>query len=322
MRWGLKLLLMDEGRIPGAAPESRRDRLKQLRAFCEAVRAGSLSGAARAMDASQAVVSGHVRALEAELGAALFRRAGAGLAPTRIGERLHHVALPLVEGLERLPELFEEHHTGVAGEALRIGAGEVSGGSVLPALVRRFQARWPRTRIEVRSGTGAERLAWLRGFELDLVVAAVGPVPGDIAFHPLVHADAVLVTPKGHPLGRCKRVDIETLGGQRLIAQPAGRHVRRIQDLVFALHGVRPRVVLEVEEWGSTLNHVAAGVGVAIVPDVCVSAEEPVCAVAIEHRFRLRTYGVAMRSDSLVSLAARRFVECAVEDPQAPDEAR
>ena len=132
----------------------------------------------------------------------------------------------------------------------------------------------------------------------------------------------MVVTPKGHPLGRCKRVDIETLGGQRLIAQPAGRHVRRIQDLVFALHGVRPRVVLEVEEWGSTLNHVAAGVGVAIVPDVCVSAEEPVCAVAIEHRFRLRTYGVAMRSDSLVSLAARRFVECAVEDPQAPDEAR
>ena len=310
---------MDEGRVPGQAQESRRDRLKQLRAFCEAVRAGSLSGAARAMDASQAVVSGHVRALEEELGAALFRREGGGLAPTRIGERLHHIARPLVEGLERLPELFEEHHTGVTGEALRIGAGEVSGGSVLPALVRRFQARWPRTRIEVRSGTGAERMNWLRGFELDLVVGAVGPVPGDIAFHPLVKAEPVVVTPKGHPLSRRKSVAIGALGGHRLIAQPAGRYVRTVQDVVLGLHGVRPRVVLEVEEWGSMLNHVAAGVGVAIVPDVCVSAGEPVGRVPIEHRFRLRTYGVAMRSDSLVSLAARRFVECALEDPQAPD---
>lgn len=306
---------MDEQPLPGSgAPESRRDRLKQLRAFCEAVRTGSLSGAARAMDASQAVVSGHVRSLEEELGAALLRRTGGGIAPTRIGARLHRIARPLVEGLERLPELFEEHHTGVAAETLRIGAGEVSGGSVLPAYVRRFQARFPRTRIEVRTGTGAERMHWLRGFELDLVVGAVDPVPGDIVFHPLVDADPVVVTPRGHALAARKRVAIGALGGHRLIAQPAGRAVRTIQDVVFGLHGVRPRIVLEVEEWGSMLNHVAAGVGVAIVPSACVSAGEPVCAVALEHRFRLRTYGVAMRSDSLVSLAARRFVECALSD--------
>ena len=305
---------MNEERDSGGPPESRRDRLKQLRAFCEAARAGSLSGAARAMDASQAAVSGHVRALEEELGAALFRREGQGLAPTRIGGHLYHMALPLVEGLERLPALFEERHTGIAAEALRIGAGEVSGGAVLPALVRRFQARWPRTRIEVRTGTGAERLEWLRGFEIDLVVAAVDPVPGDIAFHPLVDAELVVVTPRGHALAGHASVAVEALEGHRLIAPPAGLHARHIQDLALALHGVRPHVVLEVEEWGSTLNHVAAGVGIAIVPSVCVSAQEPVCVVAIEHRFRLRTYGVAMRGDSLVSLAARRFVELAVAD--------
>ena len=308
---------MDESRIGREPPESRRDRLKQLRAFCEAVRAGSLSGAARALDASQAVVSGHVRTLETELGAALFRRAGSGIAPTRIGVHLHRIARPLVEGLERLPDLFEEYHTGVAAEVLRIGAGQISGGYVLPEFVRRFQARFPRTRIEVHTGTGAERMNWLRGFELDLVVGAIHPVPGDIAFHPLVHADMVVVTPQGYPLGRYERVAIETLGDHRLVAQPAGHQVRTILDVSLALHGVRPHVVLEVEEWGSTLNHVAAGVGIALVPDVCVSADEPVCRVAIEPGFRLRTYGVAMRRDGLVSLGARRFVECAL-----PGEAR
>ena len=305
---------MAEGRDSGGPPESRRDRLRQLRAFCETVRAGSLSGAARAMDASQAVVSGHVHALEEALGAALFRRTGRGLAPTRIGGHLHRIALPLVEGLARLPAGFGEDHTGVAAEALRIGAGEVSGGAVLPALVRRFQARWPRTRVEVRTGTGAERLECLRGFELDLVVAAIDPVPGDIAFHPLVHSDLVVVTPKGHPLASHERVAMEALGDHRFIALPVGRHGRRLLDVALALHGVRPRVVLEVEDWGSMLSHVAAGVGVAIVPDVCVRSHEPVCRMAIEHRLRLRTYGIAMRRDSLASLAARRFVTLALED--------
>ena len=166
----------------------------------------------------------------------------------------------------------------------------------------------------MRSGTGAERLAWLRRFELDLVVAAVAPVPGDLAFHPLVDAHPVVVTPKGHALAARPSVTIEALGAYPLVAQPAGRGVRTIQDVVLGLHGVRPRAVLEVEEWGSMLNHVAAGVGVAIVPSVCVSAGEPVCTVALEHHYRLRTYGLAMRSDSLVSLAARRFVACALEN--------
>lgn len=300
---------MDERPTVHGPAESRRDRLKQLRAFCEAARAGSLSGAARAMDASQAVVSGHVRALEEELGATLFLRAGSGLAPTRIGERLYHIALPLVEGLERLPELFEEHHTGAAAEVLRIGAGQISGGYVLPALVRRFQARWPRIRIEVRTGTGAERIKWLRGFELDLVVAAIHPVPGDIAFHPLAHADLVVVTPKGHPLSRCESVAIRALEGHRLIAQPAGHRARHIQDMALALHGVHPRVVLEIGEWGAMLNHVAAGVGIAIVPSLCVPPQEPVCRVALEQGAHSRTYGVVWRGDSLVSLGARRFID-------------
>ena len=305
---------MDERTIVHGPGESRRDRLKQLRAFCETVHAGGLSGAARAMDASQAVVSGHVRALEEELGAPLFRRAGAGLVPTRIGGRLHRIALPLVEGLERLPELFEEHHTGVGAETLRIGAGQISGGYVLPALVRRFQARWPRTRIEVRTGSGAERMRWLRDFELDVMVAAIHPVPGDIAFHPLVRAEFVVVTPKGHPLGRCANVAIEALEGHRLIAQPTGRHARHFQDTAFTLHGVDPPVVLEVEEWGSMLNYVAAGVGIAIVPSLCVSPQEPVCRVALERGAHFRTYGVALRGDSLVSLGAQRFVECVLAE--------
>ena len=300
-----------------AAPVGRVDRLKLLRAFCETVRIGSLAGAAQVLASSQPAVSAQVQALEAALGMVLFRRHGARIAPTRVAADLYRIALPLVEGLLRLPELFEEQHHGVTADTLRIGAGEVSGAYVLPGLVQRFQALHPRTRVEMRVGTGAQRLAWLRGFELDVVVIAIDHVPDDIEFRPLVHADAVVVMPEDHPLAGCDRVALEELGRHRLVALLPGHHLRDSFDVVLRLHGVRPRIALEVEDWGSTLHHVAAGAGIAVVPDLCVSAHEPLRMVRLEHSYAMRVYGVAVRRDALAALAARRFVEVAVSG--APD---
>ena len=120
-----------------AAPDARRDRLKQLRAFCEAVKLGSLSAAARAVESSQPAVSNHVRTLEEELDAPLFRRQGGGIVPTRVGSDLYRTALPLIEGLLRLPALFDEYHHGAEAERLRIGAGQISAAYVLPDIIKR-----------------------------------------------------------------------------------------------------------------------------------------------------------------------------------------
>ena len=296
------------------SPIGRRDRLKLLRSFCETVRLGSVSRAASAVHSSQSAVSAQLRALEEELGVLLFRRRGTGITPTQAGASLYRIARPLVESLLRVPTLFEEQHHGADSGWLRIGAGEVSGGMLLPGLVKRFQARHPRIRVEVRTGSGRERLAWLRAFEIDLVMAAVVPVPDDIEFHPLAEVDGVVVTPKSHPLAGRNSVTLEELGSWPMIAPRAGRHVRQLQDIVLGLYGARPPIALEVEDWGSMLNFVAAGVGIAIMPNVCVAAHEPVATVPVAHQFLRRTYGLAHRRDRLLPLFARRFVDMAVSE--------
>ena len=304
------------------SPGSRRDRLKQLRAFCEAVRMGSLSGAARAIASSQSAVSGHVQALEADLGVALLSRRGAGVVPTRVGENLYRIALPLAEKLLRLPDLFEEHRRGVASGWLRIGTGEVSGGCVLPPIVRRLHARHPDSRIDVRVGSGAERLAWLRGFEVDLVVAAFDTAPPDIEFHPLVVSEAVLATPEGHPLAARGRIDIAALSNCALLAQRFSRRSRQFQDVIFSLHGVRPRTVLEVDGWDTMLNYVAEGAGAAIVPDLVAARNKRVCMVRLDPPYGSRTYGLAVRRDRVMGLAAERFLHVALSGAGDGDEAR
>lgn len=302
------------GRTEGA-PASRRDRFKQLRAFCEVVRTGSISRAAKALSSSQPAVSTLMYRLEEGLGLALLRRTGGRIEPTRIGEHLYGLVQPLVEGLLRLPERFDEHHTGETAEPLRVGVGQVSAAYVLPALVRRYQALHPRTRVQLRSGTGGERLAWLRSFELDVIVAAFDVVPSDLEFHPIRQADTVVITPEDHPLGKHERVPIRALARHPMIVPSAGSYIRLAQDVVLGLHGVRPPIALEVAGWGTMINHVVHGVGIAIVPELCILDHEPVCKVRLVHHFQPRTYGVATRRNGLIGLAASRFVRLAMAGP-------
>lgn len=304
-----------------AATATRRDRLKQLRVFRLAVRSGSFSRAARATESSQPVVSNMVRTLEEDLGMALFHRREGRTIPTRAGENLYRIAVPLVENLLRLPDLFEEYYSGQVHGPLRVGVGQVSAAYLMPELVRRFRAHCPHVRIELRAGSGEQRLRWLRDFELDVLVGAFDDVPSDIEFHPIVESNAVVIMPGGHPLGRCTEVTIESLGRYPLILPPAGTRIRFIQDVVMGLYRMRPSIALEVDGWSTMIGHVAAGVGIAVVPGLCVPENGPVCMVPLRHGYRARTYGVAVRRDGLMGLAARRFVEAAVPGPDDGGEA-
>ena len=307
---------------PSPALSARHDRLKQLRAFCETVRHGSISRAAERLGSSQPAVSMQVRALEEELGVSLFERRGPRITPTRVGQSLYRAAVPVVEGLVRLPALFAENREGVAPRWLRVGAGQVSAAYLLLGPLERFRARHPAARIEVRTGTGPERLEWLRRFELDAAVGVVDTGAPGIEFHPLRTTTMVLATPLDHPLAGRGPVEPAVLNRLAFIAPTRAQHARRLQDTLMHVHGVTPRVLVEVDGWGAILNHVAAGVGVAFVPDVCVAGTGGVATVAVNARPVPRVYGIAVRRERLISLAARRFLEAALADPPGAEAAR
>src|SRR5690606_20328582 len=100
-----------DGRVsPPASPRFsyKSDRLKPLRAFCQTVRLGSVSRAAEALFVSQPAITLQLQALERDLGTPLLERSGRRLLPTREGELLYEMALPLVEQLDGLENAFRE----------------------------------------------------------------------------------------------------------------------------------------------------------------------------------------------------------------------
>ena len=104
----------------------------------------------------------------------------------------------LVEGMERLLDTFADWHHGVVGDTLRIGAGQTSAAYLLPRYLERFRERYPGISIEMRTGSGRQRLKWLRDYELDLVVGAMDAPPHDIDFRPILRSEYVLVTAMDH----------------------------------------------------------------------------------------------------------------------------
>lgn len=306
---------------PASARAARGDRLRQLQAFCEAARQGSISRAAERLGSSQPAVSMQVRALEEELGVVLFERRGPRIALTRVGQSLYHAAVPVVEGINRLPERYAEEREGVAPRWLRIGAGQASAAYLLPEVLARFRARHPGTRVALRTGTGAERLEWLRRFELDAALGVLDPGAPGVEFHHFRTTTMVLAVPEGHPLAGRGPVGPSALNHLKLVAPTPAQYMRRLQDNLMHLYGVTPQVRVEVDGWGAIRNHVAAGVGVAFVPDVCVAGTEGVVAVAVDAAPIRRIYGIAVRRERPVPLATRRFLEAALAGAPGAGEA-
>ena len=302
-------------------PHRRRDRLKQLRAFCQAARFGSISHAARQVMSSQPAVSMQIRTLEEELGVLLFERRGPRITLSAIGQRLYRIAMPLVERMDRLPDTFAEEHFGVVQDTLCIGAGQMSAAYLLPAYLKRFRERCPETRIEVKTGTGQQRMGWLRDHDMDLVVGAMDIPPDDLDFHWVHDSELILITPEDHPLAGRNSVAIEEAAAYPFVGHTSTNYIRQFSEAVLRMHGVAPDVVVEVDGWGVITNYVAAGVGISFVPDLCLSEHDRLWRIRFEGSTPPRRYGAITRRNGPVTLAAARFLEIMTADlPEASAE--
>ena len=290
-------------------PSFRGDRLKQVRAFCHAARLGSITRAAEYIFSSQPAVSQQVRTLEEELGVTLFERRGPRISLTAAGRRLYEAGMPVVVGLDRLPDTFAEQHRGKMSGEFRIAAGTATAAYVLPDYLKRFQEQYPGVRVNVRTGPGRDRLDWLRAYEVDIVLGAMDVPPPDLSFRFLFSSRHVIITPEDHPLAGRESVEPAEVAEYPAIAPMAGSHVRRAADLAVRRHRLDIDVVLEVNGWSVIKRHVEAGLGVAIVPELCLTDRDRVWSIPFHRYLADRRYGVQMRRDNVPSLAAERFVQ-------------
>ncbi|OGS94630.1 MAG: LysR family transcriptional regulator [Gallionellales bacterium RIFCSPLOWO2_02_FULL_57_47] len=291
----------------------KNNNLKQLRAFCQVVRSGSITRAAERLFLSQPSITLQIQALERELEVTLFERRGPNLKLTPSGESLYMLAGPLVDGMDGLQENFAAHHGQLESGELNIGAGESTILYILPEAVRRFVAAHPRVKLRINNVTGRDGLKMLRADEIDFAVGSMLDMPDDLTYQQVVTYDPALITPLDHPLAQLPSVTLEDISHYGMILPPSHLSTWRIVKYVFQQNNLTFTVTLEAGGWEVIKKYVELGMGISIVTDICLTGQEKLVRIPLNKYFPQRGYGLVLRKGKFLSPQARRFVEILTE---------
>jgi len=139
--------------------------LEQIVAIC---RAGSFSGAAKALGISQPTLSKSISRLEAKLGVQLFERSTTNNRPTAYGQFVADHASSLLQSVTTLGHELEQMAKGEAG-LLRIGVGPATRLHPLPKVVGKAAHAFPRLQLVTRYAGPNLMMRALRAGTFDLV---------------------------------------------------------------------------------------------------------------------------------------------------------
>jgi DNA-binding transcriptional LysR family regulator len=147
--------------------------LSDLLTFSTVARLGGITRAADELNTVQSNVTQRVKALESEIGTALFERHSRGMTLTGAGRRL----LPYAQRMAALSReaLLAARDDGEPKGPLAIGSMETTAAVRLPTLLAEFHRRFPAVRLSLRTSTTAELVAGVLNGTLDGAFVA-GPI--------------------------------------------------------------------------------------------------------------------------------------------------
>jgi len=285
------------------------NRYRQLRAFCQAAKTGSISKAAARLHLSQPSVSIHIQSLEKELNILLFERHGPRIRLTPAGQLLLDMAEPLVEGIDNLVDSFSTTVGNVTNGPLDIASGESTLLYILPELTKHFMDKYPGITIRLHNVTGRDGTAMMRDDSVDFAIGAMDEVPEDLSYFPIYHYKPILIVPLDHPLASRTTVTAEDISPHGLILPPRSLSTLNLIDAVFQEHGLPCNVVLEVGGWEVIKRYVEIGLGASIVTSFCLRGHERLIKIPVDNIFPSRSYGVVMRRRKFLSPQAKAFLE-------------
>lgn len=242
--------------------------LSQLRAFVAVLDEGGFGAAADALNVTQSAVSHSIAALERVLGCPVLTRHGHPR-PTAFGQRILAHARAAVAAAAAIHDLADERD-GLPGGSLRLAAPTTVCQGLLPALMTRWRADFPRVDITLFEGEDDEVHAWLADGTVDLAVLVdppAGPgVPiGQDRFHALLPGD--------HPLADETTIGVADLADDTFLLSSGGceRHIREL----YRRAGVPFTPVHRIRDMGTLLAMVRAGIGISILPGLAATMLVP-----------------------------------------------
>jgi DNA-binding transcriptional LysR family regulator len=245
---------------------------RRLKVLVEVARHGSFSAAADALGYTQPAVSRQIATLEAEVGATLVRRLPAGAMLTDAGRLLVERARGILAQLDDT-ELELQALLGLSGGRLRMASFASAASSIVPQAVLKFRERHPAVDLSITMADPVDSLPRLHAGELDIAFSHDPLWRSDAAAGlELIHLfdDPMFVAlPLEHPLAEVEPLALGRFADEPwMLGTPDSCPDSRLFRRACLEAGFEPRISLENDDYAAVLGFVAAGLGIALIPEM------------------------------------------------------
>lgn len=245
----------------------------------------SFTRAAHRVYAVQSTVSAGVKALETDLGVTLFERDQRGVRLTSAGESVLPALRALAEA-EARARIAADPGGELRGE-LRIGVFSSVSYLALPRVIGEFHRDHPLVDLQLRSASaGSGELANdVRRGRLDLTLFGLpASAAAGLAVHRLSTTRYDVLLPADHELVGRPSIRLADLAKERFVDAPIGFGNRDVLEAALARRGVVRNVTTEVTETAAIPVFVAAGLGIALLPELLIPPNDDVVRVPLTER--------------------------------------
>jgi DNA-binding transcriptional LysR family regulator len=252
--------------------------IQQLRMLREVAQLGTIAAAADALGYTPSAVSQQLASIEKATTVEVLERVGRNVRLTDAGRELViHADIVLAE-LERAQASLERVKGHVAG-TVQVGLSESMASRFLPPLLRKSAHAHPELVIRTEefpsesSGVDAVRSGRLDG--CFVMASSHAPVHDGIIFEPLFRDWFRIVVQQDSAWGRGRsEMALNELADAPFVLAPRRVWCGRLIHSACEEAGFSPNVVHEIDDYPATLNVVAAGAGVSLVPELGL-AQQP-----------------------------------------------
>jgi len=245
--------------------------LSQLQVFLTVAKEQSFSRAAEKLYRTQPAVSIVIRKLEESVGQPLLVRGARQVKLTAAGQLLRDYAERLLNLRDEIQKGMQDLKSLGRGE-LRLGVNESAIHALLPALAR-YRKLYPGVKLVMHRTLSRDIPQEVLNYRLDLGAVSYVPTDPKLTAVEILRDELAFVVPPKHRLARRRSVDIKELGEETFIAHNVESPYRARVIQLFEKYRTPLRRDVEMPTIESIKRFVQMGMGVAIVPHMCVRWE-------------------------------------------------
>ena len=283
-----------------------------LRSFVALAEELHFGRAARRLHISQPPLSRQIAQLEAELGVSLFERTKRRVELTAAGRVLYERSRTNLASIEHS---LEEAISVSRGEAGRLTIGMVGSAAyaILPQILRAFSTIHAGVEFRFHAMTTTQQIRALLDNRIDIGLVRT-PLRNDgIDVHHLADESLMVAIHASHPLAAEPVISMRMLADERLLISPREDAVGYHDEVISVCNaaGFTPRIACEAQPFSTLIGLVAAGLGLAIVPDALKHIQlDQVTYRPLNASVRKTAFALAVRSSDRTPLVTG-FIESA-----------